>query len=45
MIVTITAENKTAIGNTSKAIVFKWNMTIDQLYKLANVANELVEDK
>lgn len=44
MLVTIIAESEKAKGNKSKAIVFRWEMTLEQLQRLNDVANELVSD-
>lgn len=43
MLITITAESETAVGNKSKAIIFRWELTLEQLNRLNEVASELAE--
>lgn len=45
MLVTILAETETAIGNKSKAIIFRWELTVEQLQRLNVIANEMAEEE
>lgn len=44
MLVTLTAETETSIGNKSKAIIFRWELTLEQLQRLNDLANVMVEE-
>lgn len=43
MKVTISTESQTATGNKSKAIIFQWELSLEQLTELNDFANALVE--